>query len=101
MANIDANKLDPVTEYLKNKFPECLISDIYDSDRIGQKFRITCPQTNTVYLVSFRRPFLEDNTPAEITNWLNGAGLHKLLLESSGSIIIVNSKGDMSKEKVI
>lgn len=84
-------KLSVIRDYLSTEFTSFNLDDTYDSIRIAQTFRLVKGQR--IYLVTVRRSFIDDHTPAELVTILQHSHLTQYFLNEKVARIVVTGQG--------
>jgi len=84
-------KLGPIRRYLRNQFLGHEVEDEYHSESQGQIFAVE--RGSILYRARISREFLDDHTPAEITNLLHQWNLARALQYAGGVMVQVTNAG--------
>ncbi len=88
-------KLNPVTRYLEDSFPESAVLDFFDSKTMTQVFYLEGQSKR----LSVRCAFFEDKSPQEIQTFLGNSKIARFLKNVESVDILVDEHGSIVVSK--
>jgi hypothetical protein len=84
-------KLEEISNYFKERFPNDEHTDKYDCEKFSYLFIIITK--DHILISSFSKEFIDDHEPQEIISTLENINICKLLIENPKSNITIGNKG--------